>query len=480
MIIGGWAVTVAALVCAVIVPLTFESYTFYLYSIGEPSFFTFSGARLWVFLTALFLSGMTVGLANKLVPLAGAGMAAVAVFIVILLTYHICDSRQCYYAGPDGLGELRLSLLLLSTGVTGVAIGSILRPTTASNVNGDGYGGASAFVFGTSTCLFLGFFPWALLYASYLSPPSDIAVLALALVVPFFISGMVVRRFLGNSWITALLSSAGAAWLVITVLFVPLRPFSALLSGALLLCALATTVAGFMVGPRAMQQTIRKSVAPPIVIVIIIIISLLSFFALGATHPSIGGPMNLSIEPEGGLLPQPTLYSGAYHQSDTYFPTKRVDVGIDWQAFGAPSISDNNDDNSNNHRNYLMAGIGAQSPNCCKDGLDYGYRADLLFNGSGVFLVARAWEACDYNIACSGFPWVSLMHQSVIPLPAEATSLGKVSLAMAWQPDGRTAKWYYLSSSLDRGWVEYSEFLSPEIENPYFNPGGNSGRKPSL
>jgi hypothetical protein len=34
----------------IILPFLFESYTFYLYTMSEPSFFTFSGARLWVFL----------------------------------------------------------------------------------------------------------------------------------------------------------------------------------------------------------------------------------------------------------------------------------------------------------------------------------------------------------------------------------------------------------------------------------------------
>ena len=40
---------------------------------------------------------------------------------------------------------------------------------------------------------------------------------------------------------------------------------------------------------------------------------------------------------------------------------------------------------------------------------------------------------------------------------------------MEWQPDGRTVKWYYSKSAAE--WIEYSRFISPEIENPYFNLG---------
>lgn len=186
----------------------------------------------------------------------------------------------------------------------------------------------------------------------------------------------------------------------------------------------------------------------------IIFAPLLALFALGASHPFIDAPMNLTLDPNNGLLPVPTYYSGAYHQSEHYLSSKRVEVQIDFSQIDIQSV-----------KNSLFAGIGVQSPNCCKDGLDYGYRADLLFNSSGIFLVARAWETCDINVACGGFPWISIMHQTVTPLQQDIES---VMLAMEWKKDERTVAWYYKSGS---DWREYSHFIPPNIENAYFNLG---------
>jgi len=61
-------------VCAgiVIVPFLFESYTFYLYTIGEPDFFIFSGARLWFFLASELGLGFVLGRISRM-PLYAAG-----------------------------------------------------------------------------------------------------------------------------------------------------------------------------------------------------------------------------------------------------------------------------------------------------------------------------------------------------------------------------------------------------------------------
>jgi hypothetical protein len=166
--------------------------------------------------------------------------------------------------------------------------------------------------------------------------------------------------------------------------------------------------------------------------------------------------MSMSLDGKDGLLATPTYYAGAYHRSDKYFATKRVEAELNLDQFDHGGIE------------FAMVGIGAQSPNCCKDGLDYGYRADILISDSKVSLVARAWETCDTNIACSGFPWMSIMHQATVPM-AEGSVSNRVMLAMEWQQDGRTVNWYYRNGI--GNWIEYSSFLTPDIENPYFNLG---------
>ena len=434
-----WASTGAAFASILIVPIVFESYTFHLYTIRDPSFFTFSGARLWVFLISIILSGVAIGLAGRFRPIVASGAAAVTISVLMAMLYQFCDAKQCYYLGPDGLGELRLWVLFFSTSSVGIMVGSMRHPREKSNVDGVFFGG--------NVAIFLGYFPWALLFGSYMPTTVGLAMLGFASAIPFLFSGAVCR-FFSNSTKHAVYSAA-IGWFVLLILFASMRPSSMPLLAVILACSVPSAVGGYLLESHASRKgTHLKSD--------IMIASLLGLFAFVALHPFIGGSMNLSSEPDRAILPEPTYYSGAYHQSETYLSTKRVEVQVALEQFDRGSV-----------RDFLFAGIGAQSPNCCKDGLDYGYRADLFFNNSGTFLAARAWESCDYNVACSGFPWISTMHQAIVSLPAEVAS-NAIMLAMEWQPDGRTVKWYY---GTDSNWKEYSKFVSPEIGNPYFNLG---------
>jgi hypothetical protein len=109
----------------------------------------------------------------------------------------------------------------------------------------------------------------------------------------------------------------------------------------------------------------------------------------------------------------------------------------------------------------MSAGVGVQSPNCCKDGLDYGYRADVMLAGDGKrYLGARAWETCDQNVACSGLLWQSKIHEELVPLPEGREPV--IFLAMAVDDDngggsgasssgkgqnGKAVHWYYLPAT---------------------------------
>ncbi|MGI0079097.1 MAG: hypothetical protein ACRECH_05685 [Nitrososphaerales archaeon] len=93
------------------------------------------------------------------------------------------------------------------------------------------------------------------------------------------------------------------------------------------------------------------------------------------------------------------VYSGGY-LAIPRVTTKSVGVTV---SFGNTSISSSGS-------NFLAAGVGDQSPNCCKDGLDLAYRADaVLFSNGTEALLARAWWACDENIACAGYSWQQLL-----------------------------------------------------------------------
>ena len=109
-----FALTCTALACVVVAPLAFEAYTFHLYEIREPLFFTFSGARLWVFLILQILLGVVIGLARLARPIVLGAFAAGTTAVLVAVLYHFCNPTQCYYSGPDGLGEFRLGTLFFA------------------------------------------------------------------------------------------------------------------------------------------------------------------------------------------------------------------------------------------------------------------------------------------------------------------------------------------------------------------------------
>lgn len=436
--------TIAAIISGglVIIPFLFESYTFYLYTVGEPSFFTFSGARLWVFLAVDLTLGFLMGRAIRRRRAAGLITAATTALIAFL--YSFCEDRQCYHAGPDGMSAIRLGILLLSSGITGLVIGE--RSRKVENVSEKA---SDTILFGAIIVIFIGYFPIALLFGIFMPADTGIMVLFLVSTLPFFFSGIVTFLLSGQTKRLGIVSAI-AGWAVLSALFGSLRPTSLPLLAVILAAGIPSTISGQMTAAWLVSQT-RREISATIVFASIIV-----SFVIGSTHPFLDAPMNLSIDRKDELLVTPTYYAGAYHQSDRYFATKRVEAELSLEQF--------------DHRGtgFASAGIGAQSPNCCKDGLDYGYRADILFSDSKVWLLARAWETCDTNIACSGFPWISTIHQATVPVAEDSVSNG-VMLAMDWQEDGRTVNWYYRNNT--GNWIEYSSFLTPDIENPYFNLG---------
>ncbi|HEU4606377.1 MAG TPA: hypothetical protein VFS46_09090, partial [Nitrososphaera sp.] len=148
---------IAACASIVIAPFLFESYTFHLYAAGDPDFFVFSGARLWVFLGSELGLGFAIGRVSRLPLYAAAGCVAAAILALTLLLYQFCDDRQCYYSGPDGISWLRLAVLLFAAAATGLMMGSKSRKEPARKSN------TSAVLFGMTTAVFLGYYPEALL-----------------------------------------------------------------------------------------------------------------------------------------------------------------------------------------------------------------------------------------------------------------------------------------------------------------------------
>ena len=426
---------IAACAGIVIAPFLFESYTFYRYTISEPDFFIFSGARLWFFLASEMSLGFVAGRTSKLPPYAAAGCIAAARLLLMLLVYRFCDVRQCYYSGPDDASWLRLGVLQFAVAATGLMAGWKSKREAQKNSR------ISSILFGTTTAIFLGYFPVALLFGMFLTVPLAISLLAFSSSVPFFFAGIASSAFSDrtkNAIYSAIISSS-----ILSSLFTNLRPDAWPFVAVILMGGALSAFCGHRIVSKRKELAVAASFS-----------SMIALFALMTVHPLLDAPMDLAINHSPGAIVNPTYYAGAYH-NERYFATKRVDVRINLEDF---------DDSKMGKSDYALAGIGAQSPNCCKDGLDYGYRADILSKDGARYLVARAWAACDQNVGCSAFPWLDVMHESSVPLKVNSSL---VTLAMEW--NGRTVDWYYKTSG--GNWSKFSSFVPPKIENPYFNLG---------
>jgi hypothetical protein len=415
----------------VLVPFLFESYTFHLYVAGEPAFFVFSGFRLWVFLVAQLSLGFVVGRVARPPLFVSSAIVAAATAVLIALLYQFCDPRQCYHSSPDGAGWLRLGVLFFSTASVGLLIGAKSRRERHAS-------GIDAVASGTLAAVFLGYYPAALLSGTFLTYQTGLAVLAFALTLPFLFAG-IASSMLSARKIHAV-CSAVFAWALLSAMFAGARPEGVPVFAAMLPAGVALALAGFKAGRYLSKEKAMVATFS----------SLIALFLLVAAHSFADAPMNLSFGSQDGAIAEPTYYAGAYHDKE-YFPTKRIEVKIDLESVAVGK------------GDFVLAGIGAQSPNCCKDGLDYGYRADVLVNDTGRYLVARAWETCDQNIACSGYPWANVMHEQVVPINSSSQS---IMLAAEWRD--KTVDWYY---NIDGEWRRYSSFSAPGIENPYFNLG---------
>lgn len=476
-------------VLVVIVPWAFELITFYYYVNGDSStFFVMSGARLPFFVTSEVALGASIGFASPKEYFLHYIIGSIfAVVLLVLLLYQLCDVRGCYYQGPDKSGEFRFAALLSAATVTGALIGGIRRslyPDVGPQYKNVLRSWLPLFAV---VPLFTGSYGHALLENVPAGVQFTVFLFLATMAATFVPAGFALSLFLN----AGRLKTAALCMGVEVALFALFRNWAAVteandLSGAAiqlgfsLAGAGALSLPGHAIGSRLGRKFAAKPSSPFASRLTCEELSLLGFsaaiflaFTLSTWHFGVYAPVDMlprDVQETYGhsnLLsgaPQPVLYTGAYNTA-SYFSTRRLEVTLDLSSAGK-----NLSVNDAARPQVLLAGMGAQSPNCCKDGLDYGYRADVAIMHDGKqYLVARAWETCDQNAACSGFPWQSTMHESESLV--ELGNHSKVSLAMQWiTAGGKTVHWYYRLDNTT-SWIEYSRFSPPTIENPAFNVG---------
>src|SRR5437870_11595180 len=178
--------------------------------------------------------------------------------------------------------------------------------------------------------------------------------------------------------------------------------------------------------------------------------------------PSVLYASSLSPSPGDLTLGQPFYpYVGAYYNSIQY-RICCVEIGVSISMANPRLLAPDN---------FLMAGMGVQSPNCCIDGWDFGWRADLFVLPNGTRVVSGStWETCDGNANCGGIFWEHLRYHAQQIINPTNTST-PVYLRMMWQYDRPNwhADWYY--NYTGQPWTKFGSFVPDFREGHYFDIG---------
>jgi hypothetical protein len=479
----------AAFLLVLIPPLVFEKYTFYLYSIFSPDFFGYSGRRFWFdigwFVAAGALSAIIVGRkkrASLFAPVAGAAAFTAAVYFP-----PFCVPKECYVSSTDGLGALRDLLFFASLGV--LACNATL---SSSGIGFRAWHRSTQIIYLFLISMLMGyalsFFPLVHIFAGVSVPyPLNYLQWFLACAVPSFAASFLfterTRRdfaqIRGVLWFLGGLS--GVLFGIALDFSLPCEACSgyAISIGSILLVAVVFSSLGILAGKIIVPTTTnttrakRKNNSTLVMTFVIIgtVVLLIAFYytvSYEASVVNIMGPSvtNTSFSPlEIGST---FVYSGGYLKGPEVRPAA---VGVSL-SFGNSTIS--KDDGSISPLNFLAAGVGDQSPNCCTDGIDLAYRADaVLFTNGTEALIARSWLACDVNMACGGYSWQQLLHYGEYTLP-QGTLSNWVDLQMNWTSPTLVGWYYrvhYSNNASVSPWIMYNSFVPPKIDNHYFDAG---------
>ncbi len=430
--------------------LLMEKATNYYFLAGSPLYGQLSGLRIDVFVIAILASSLISGAGfRRLLPAAAASVAAIATFLFLVCV--ACDPRVCYSLGPDGLEPLRMGFDFSSIAVAAASAGVYLRKRVSPV-------GPEYFVAGFATFEAIAYYPVIFTFAGtrVLAPLDPWAVGAFLFALSFSTAAMGTDRT-GRRWGIALPLLAGAALMSVSggiaaPYFQSMLTQFAVMVGALLagsLAGAAAVIGGSGWAKRSFAQSSRP------LLILILAVLLMTYVVI--PDAAVG------IIPVAGEAGAPAYAAGVPVWAGAYMDaalgsTEGVSLTVSFAGTNLSAIQADN---------YIAAGIGAHSPGCCIDGIDYGYRFDAyLFRSGQIALAASAWKVCDDNAACGGHSWKVLMFQNESSLPPADPSV-PIRLAMDWR--GHAAYWSY---SVGPGPVKNLTSFSPEpAEKPYFNTG---------
>ena len=472
--------SVARALVAVLLPwlpaYLFESVTFWLGVGGGPWYGILTGYRLPVDVASFALGGIL--LAYLVRPRWAILQVALASVVLWVLLYQACPTfriggllhSECYQTGPDGLAGLRLSLEMFSFG----ALPPIAKVAPQENLNPK-IRPLFAVLAGFAVTSVMGWFPIAAWFSgvTYL-PPLPIFQAAILVGIPLMVTGMLAAR-ISKSIRIAMLSGpfsmlilTGTFWTLLCpgcerYWLVPLVPFwalFALLGGFMELGSSAIPRWGHLLPRRINHEDVRR-----VATALVITLTLWTVIANSFWDPSVLNADAISPGPGDSTIGLPTLPYVAGFYNSTQYRICCLQIGVSFVKTDPASLAPNN---------FLMAGMGVQSPNCCIDGWDFGWRADaFLLHDSSIVISGSTWGTCDSNVSCGGIFWQYLRyHAEVVLHPANLSS--PIFLRMMWQPFPNNptqshVNWYYNTTGTP--WQEFGSFIPDFREGTYFDIG---------
>ncbi|TMI26210.1 hypothetical protein E6H24_03355 [Candidatus Bathyarchaeota archaeon] len=466
-------------------PYLFEKTDFYFHLTHQVDwYYNLSGNRLLVDMASFAVWGIVV--AYLLRPRWAIVQIALNALLVWVLFYVACPvygpggvwQPECYYAGPDGLVGFRLAGIMFCYG----ALPVLVKAASKENTLDRRIRPALSVLSGIVLTVVMIWYPLAAWFSGVTYLPLFLIFQTVLLIgVPQIATGILAAR-IGQSLKIGATSGIASLLFISAVFWTPECPGCDRSALYLLAPAWATfALVGSITELGLPSQlrfpklsgwlgSIRMEDARRVGLALVMAVCLWTLVARELWDPSVLYASSISLSPGDLTLGQPFYpYVGGYYNSIQY-RICCVEIGVSISMANPRLLAPDN---------FLMAGMGVQSPNCCVDGWDFGWRADLfLLQNRSLIVSGSSWETCDSNVNCGGYMWEHLWYHSQTTLNPQNIST-PIYLRMNWEPvtvDGQPRSivgWYYNTTGV--AWTKFGSFLPDRRLGTYFDIGLSGG-----
>ena len=386
----------------------FERIDFYFGVYGNSSYWYYqlSGTRLEADVVSFALGGILV--AYLLRPRWAVIQVFLSAALVWTLFYAACSTFRsngllhsgCYQTGPDGLAGFRLAAMMFSFGT----LPAIVKAASKRDALDRRVRPAIALAGGVILTVVMTWFPMTAWFSGVTYLPALVVFQGLILAgVPQIETGILAARIgrslkiAASSGIVSLLVLSTGLWTLscpncdrsILYPLVPSWAFFAFLGGLLEL-GLPERFR-FSLGKSWLGKT-RLEDARRVGVAVVLTVCLWTLVAYDFWDPRVLYASSISPVPADLTLGQSSYPYVAGYYNSTQYRICCLQLGVSFVEANVQLLAPGN---------FLMAGMGVQSPNCCVDGWDLGWRADVfLLPSSSLIVSGSSWTTCDSNANC--------------------------------------------------------------------------------